>query len=275
MRINSNPTASAAFNSLNVANDNLSKSIEKLSSGSRINRAADDAAGLVSSEKLLAQINGTKVGLKNAQDGVSVVQVADGALNEIGVILQRARDLAAQNVNDAQNDDAKTANATEYKQLLAEVNRIVGTTSFGNKTLLDGSYNATFGVGQSMANSDLVNISITAFDAVALLGSTYGSIGTPGATTIDAAAVAQIDTAITSVANGRALLGAQQNRFEHTINNLNSVLTNFTSARSRIADTDMAAEMSNLTKQQVLSQAATSMLAQANQAPQSVLKLLG
>jgi len=271
VRINNNPTATSALNSLNNASQAASKSIEKLSSGVRINRAADDAAGLVTSEKLRSQVNGTKVAIRNAQDGISVVQTADGALNEVTAILQRGRDLAMAAANDgAQSTESVAAAQAEWDALASEIDRIADSTTFAGTKLLDGAFAKDFVVGYSAAGGDVVNVAInaggtTAFDSAGL-GLT--------SLTLDAAAVATLDTAITTVTTARGNLGAVQNRFEHTVSNLNNVLENYSAAESRIRDTDMAAEMTNLTKSQILTQASTAMLAQANQAPQGVLSLL-
>jgi len=278
MFINSNPTASAAFNNLNIASTSTTNSIQKLSSGFRINKAADDAAGLVISQKLKAQVNGTRVAVRNAQDAIGIVQTSDGALNEVTSILQRMRDLAMGAGNDGANDtDSVSAMQTEADALSSELDRIVGSTKFGSFALLDGSYSKAFNVGATAAGSDLVNVTIES--GTTGEGFTASELGVQGAAagsalTLNAAAVTTIDSAITEVTTARGKLGALQNRFEHTINNLNSQLDNLTSAQSRITDTDMAAETSQLSKGQILTQAATAMLAQANQAPQAILTLL-
>lgn len=400
MRINNNATASSAYVNLSAANKAVTSSIEKLSSGFRINRAADDAAGLVISEKLRAQVNGTNVAIRNAQDGIGVIQTADGALNEVGNILQRMRDLAMHAGSGATDSAGRAADQAEYNALKSEVTRISSTTKFGTQNLLDGSFGVTgaqvtgfdannsiaatagdtfdiningtgnvtvtldgntrsgadfatylqgeiraallggnaaqqafadkvtvnattvgagaalnlkvegltagqtftttdtdgflatvgldgavtaasgsggsFVIGATAAGNDIVNVKIESGTAGEGFSATNLGVNSLDLTTASGAqaAVASIDTAITEVTTARANLGAVQNRFEHTVTNLSNVLDNLTSAESRIRDTDMAAEVTNLTKSQILSQAATAMLAQANSAPQSVLSLL-
>jgi flagellin len=301
LRINNNIAAFNAYRNLSVTDVSMSKSLEKLSSGYRINRAADDAAGLAISEGLRSQIGGLKVAVRNAQDGISVVQTAEGALNESQNILQRMRELAVQASNGGSQDaKAQTAADTEFKQLQDELDRIANTTAFGNTKLLSGTYNATVGVFQVGATSnanDRITVDLTqtagtggifgAGAAVNLTDFTAAGLGVgktaTGATTTPVdltnttnarAALDSLDVAIEGVSTARANIGAYQNRFEHTINNLNVAVENITASESRIRDTDMAQEMVQFTKNQILSQAGTAMLAQANQAPQSVLKLL-
>jgi flagellin len=407
LRINQNIAAMNAYRNLSSTDTQMSKSLEKLSSGFRINRAADDAAGLSISEGLRAQTGGLKVAVRNAQEGISVVQTAEGALTETHSILQRMRDLSVQAANTGSQDtSARQAAQTEFNQLNSELDRIGTTTSFGKSKLLDGSFGkqpaaatgaqvnasaaaaltgtdnlditlgdsagtpAATAVSVAMTNTgadaaagkftsngtgaramqealqkdidanastqgkvkaavsydaltDKMQVSITRTDASAtdpklsVGGSAGTALGVPtttsaptgtaatfqvGAnnTTADkitvsigkvdstslntssvdlvnnaAASIDTIDAAISSVSTTRANLGAYQNRFEHAINNLNVAVENLSASESRIRDTDMAQEMVNFTKSQILSQAGTSMLAQANQAPQSVLKLLG
>jgi len=396
LRINQNIAAMNAYRNLTVTDGQMAKSLEKLSSGFRINRAADDAAGLSISEGLRAQVGGTKVAIRNAQDGISVVQTAEGALSEVHSILQRMRDLSVQAANaGSQDSTARTAAQTEYDQLKAEIDRIGTTTSFGNTKLLDGSFGNQAGVvngsgigalttvtgtndtfklsteavaaqtltlgattyantasGASSLQSDLqtaidgnaslkglvtatvyhdstINKNVVSFtrnstaagtsvttaagatDVLAGLGvaATSGNVTTGSGgvfqvgannTTADkitvsitkidstsltgigsvdlvnnaAAAIDTINTAITSVSTSRANLGAFQNRFEHTISNLSVTAENLSASESRIRDTDMAQEMVQFTRSQILTQAGTAMLAQANQAPQQVLQLL-
>lgn len=380
MRINQNTMAVNAYRNLSTNNMSLGKSLEKLSSGFRINRAADDAAGLVISQNLRAQVGGLRQATRNAQDGISVVQTAEGALSEVHNILGRMRDLSVQAANTGSNDsDARSAAQAEITALTAEVNRISDQTAFGGQNLLDGTYGQTAGavsgfdadnsivvdgssslvvdgetvtltagtysgtnyasMVESAAKAALVaggkealandfsvsaetvgaGVSITfenasaagvAFVAdgaspvasatVAAASGTGGSfqIGanagetvsvsvanvdatTLGVGAIDvtteagaAAAITAIDSAISTVSTERGDLGALQNRFESMINNLQVTTENLVASESRIRDTDMAAEMTNFTKSQILSQASTAMLAQANQVPQGVLSLL-
>jgi flagellin-like hook-associated protein FlgL len=388
LRVNTNIAALNAYRNLSVTDGQMSKSLEKLSSGFRINRAADDAAGLAISEGLRSQIGGLKVAVRNTQDGISVVQTAEGALTETHSILQRMRDLSVQASNDGGlNDDAKGNIQSEIGQLKSELDRIANTTTFNGKKLLDGSFNASFQVGANAGETIGVSIAtamgtsglgvsgvdVTAVasnaltatvvnatadgtastagtvtttvgdftaaepgwetlngtltvggksldlasvknstggtpalaDLTAALDSAFGAgvvtaalngtdlefTGTdPGATAtadeVNAAslkfaqasgaseAIDLLDDAIKSVSTTRADLGAIQNRFDHTINNLNVAVENLTASESRIRDADMAQEMVQFTRNQILSQAGTAMLAQANQASQGVLSLL-
>lgn len=407
LRINQNIMAFSAYRNLSVTDGQLGKSLEKLSSGFRINRAADDAAGLVISEGLRSQVNGLKVAVRNTQDGISVVQTAEGALNEVHAMLQRMRDLAVQAANTGSLDaNARAAAQSEVVALRSELDRIATSTKFGNLNLLDGSFgggnvaasltgsavaSATLRVDQSGVGADkafmlqvdggafrtvdvatdasgyansqvganayaadlqaaidtalgaggVVTATVThnagnwtvaldrtstaagtsiavasapgntgysdlALDgglggtgrssAVTLGGGTF-QVGANSTDTINVSigaissaallinaidvssnasgAITAIEGAITSVSNERASLGATQNRFEHTIANLNVATENLAASESRIRDTDMALEMVSFTRHQILLQAGTAMLAQANVAPQSVLKLLG
>ena len=391
MRINQNIMAFNAYRNLTTSNSQMAKSLEKLSSGFRINRAADDAAGLVISQGLRAQVSGLRQATRNAQDGISVVQTAEGALNEIGNMLNRMRDLAVQAANTATNDiTARNAAQSEITQLTAEIDRITTSTTFGQMKLLDGSFgvtpatitgttvgpvtitganntvtmnlngtgavsatiaqgtyadgnalgaavttavrNALLGgnlANQAYANS--VNVTSQAITGTtfqlrvqaqlpsgstfaALSGNGVASLGIGGAVTAAtgtggtfqvgayaadtinvsiasvsasglqvaglnvvsaaSAAMTSIDSAIALVSGIRGTIGAVQNRFESTIANLNVATENLTASESRIRDTDMALEMTNFTRSQILSQAGTAMLAQANQAPQAILRLL-
>ncbi|GAB7049800.1 flagellin N-terminal helical domain-containing protein [Catenuloplanes indicus] len=272
LRINQNIAAQNAYRNLSVTDGQMAKSLEKLSSGFRINRAADDAAGLSISEGLRAQTGGLKVAVRNAQDGISVVQTAEGALTEVHSILQRMRDLSVQASSSGSNDlDARTASNTEFAELGKELDRIANTTKFGSQALLDGNYSGDFQVDWKdiTATGGKFTVAITqAMDSTSL------GVGGIDLTTGADAAIASIDDAIKNVSTTRATLGAYQNRLEHTINNLNVSVENLSASESRIRDTDMAQEMVSFTRAQILSQAGTSMLAQANQAPQGVLSLL-
>ncbi len=267
LRINNNIAAFNAYRNLSVTDGQMSKSLEKLSSGYRINRAADDAAGLAISEGLRSQIGGLKVAVRNAQDGISVVQTAEGALTETHSILQRMRDLAVQASNDgAQSSASKSAADAEFAELIKELDDIAGKTTFNGTKLLDGSFSGTFQVG-AMAGETL-SVAVSAMTAAGL------SLSSLDLSTAASAAITAVDTAIATVSTTRANLGASQNRLEHKINNLNVAVENLTASESRIRDTDMAQEMVAFTRSQILSQAGTAMLAQANQSPQSVLRLL-
>jgi len=282
LRINNNIAAFNAYRNLSVTDTAMSKSLEKLSSGYRINRAADDAAGLAISEGLRSQIGGLKVAVRNAQDGISVVQTAEGALNESQAILQRMRDLAVQAANGGSQDaTAQAAADTEFQQLNQELDRIANTTNFNGNKLLDGNFSGAFQVDSGTAAGSVITVDLTG--AGALSGLTITGLDSTGLGTSTASltstgnatsAIGTLDSALKDVSTVRAKLGAFQNRFEHTINNLNVAVENLSASESRIRDTDMASEMVEFTKNQILSQAGTAMLAQANQAPQSVLKLL-
>ena len=283
LQINTNVAAMNAYRNLSITDGQMAKSLEKLSSGFRINRAADDAAGLAISEGLRSQIGGLKVAVRNTQDGVSVVQTAEGALTETHAILQRMRDLAVQAANGSNDANSHAALQAENDQLAAELTRIADKTTFNNVKLLDGTFNENFQVGY--AAGDTMAVKIESGTAAEGFSATHLGVNaldldaaetTPGDSTTSGAALAitAIDAAIKEVSTARAGLGALQNRFEHTINNLNVAVENLSASESRIRDTDMAAEMVNFTRTQILSQAGTAMLAQANQAPQGVLQLL-
>jgi len=278
-QINNNVAAFNAYRNLSVTQNSVSSSLEKLSSGLRINKAADDAAGLAISEGLRSQVGGLKVAVRNAQDGISVVQTAEGGLNEATSILQRMRDLSVQAANDSNSEEARDAITTEVTQLTSELSRMASSTNFNGTNLLDGSAGAasdgklSFQVGAgSVAAADAIEVDL----AGANLNQVVTDLGTLDFTdaTTSRAAIASIDTQITAVSSSRADLGAVQNRFERTINNLNVSVENLTASESRIRDTDMASEMVSFTKSQILSQAGTAMLAQANQMGQGVLSLL-
>ena len=273
MQINTNVSALNAYRNLSNTQNDLSKSLEKLSSGLRINRAADDAAGLAISEGLRSQVNGLNVAARNAQDGISVIQTAEGALTEVHSILQRVRDLTNQGANDSNNAKSREAIQTEIGALADELTRIADSTNFNGIKLLSGGTTLTFQVGAgAVAAEDQISVALTDFDTLG------ADIKTLAATMTDAAtygaALAGIDTQIQAVSTARAGYGALQNRFESTINSLNVSAENLSAAESRIRDTDMASEMVKFTSANILSQAGTAMLAQANQANQGVLQLL-
>ena len=259
LRINQNIDAFNAYRNLSVTQGQASKSLEKLSSGFRINRAADDAAGLAISEGLRSQVGGLKVGVRNAQDGISVVQTAEGALTEVHSMLQRMNDLSVQYANGTQNTDSQAALEAEFDQLQSEITRITDNATFNGVALFGGT-DMAFQVGSEAADA----ITVTGADALA-------AVDTSGAVITDSETV---QTAITAISTQRATLGAFQNRFEHTINSVNVAIENLSASESRIRDTDMASEMVNFTRSNILSQAGTAMLAQANQSSQGVLQLL-
>lgn len=272
MIINHNVTALNTYNKLTVNNGSAAKSMEKLSSGLRINRAGDDAAGLAISEKMRAQIRGLDQASRNAQDGISLIQTAEGALNETHSILQRMRELAVQANNDTYTTTDRSKLGAEVVQLQKEINRIASQTEFNTKKLLKSGIFVSFQVG---ANSgQVIGMSINKMDVSSLIGSKgVGSTFSTAAANFSAI-IANVNSAINKVSKERANFGAYQNRLEHTINNLNTASENLTSAESRIRDVDMAKEMMKYTKDNILSQAAQAMLAQANQQPQGVLQLL-
>jgi len=271
MRINHNISALNTYRQLSFNNTQTAKNLEKLSSGYRINRAGDDAAGLAISEKMRGQIRGLEMATKNAQDGISLIQTAEGALNETHAILQRIRELAVQAANDTNTNNDRAELQKEVDQLLQEIDRIANTTQFNTKNLLDGSLSGSGLIFHIGANKDQnVTLKISSMKASGL---GVGSIKIDSQSGANAA-ISTIDTAIDTVSSERAKLGAMQNRLEHTINNLGAAAENLTAAESRIRDVDMAKEMMEFTKNSILTQAAQAMLAQANQLPQGVLQLL-
>lgn len=283
LQIATNVGALNAYRNLSVNQNDVSKSLEKLSSGLRINRAADDAAGLAISEGLRSQVNGLNVAARNAQDGISVIQTAEGALTEVHSILQRVRDLAVQAGNDSNNADSRTAITTEVTQLVDELERIADSSNFNGIQLLDGTAGAagngtlSFQVGADGSASSQITVDLSSANIKDLATQLRTDIVTTDGfadPTVAAATITTVDTAIKSVSSARADLGAVQNRFESTINSLQVSAENLGAAKSRIADTDMAAEMVKYTASNILQQAGTAMLAQANQSGQGVLQLL-
>jgi len=255
---------------LSFNNTTASKNLEKLSSGLRINRAGDDAAGLAISEKMRGQIRGLDMASKNAQDGISLIQTAEGALNETHSILQRMRELAVQSSNNTNTQEDRDAIQEEVDALILEIDRIATTTEFNTQTLLSGGITSmTLQVGAN--SSQAITFAIDNMDSNAL-GVDGVTLNTDHSTSTGA--ITTIDGAISAVSLQRAKLGAIQNRLEHTINNLGTSSENLSAAESRIRDVDMAKEMMNFTKNNILTQAAQAMLAQANQQPQGVLQLL-
>lgn len=319
MRINTNVSALNAWRNLYMNDTSMTKSMEKLSSGFRINRAADDAAGLAISEKMKAQIGGLNVAVRNAQDGISLIQTAEGALNETQAMLQRMRDLAVQASNSTLTVEDRYELQKELNQLTEQIQQIGVNTEFNTLKLLDGTYKTQqFHIGANADQTlkvDIGDMRAAAIDAsgtltdgaldiassspatVTLYGEasitvnevTLKYVNSSGAMTETTAyaiditssvtaaeeAISVFDKALVEVSAQRADLGAVQNRLEHTINNLQVSAENLAAANSRIRDVDMAQEMTNFTRQQILLQAGTAMLAQANLKPQSVLQLLG
>jgi flagellin len=261
LRINNNVEAFNAHRQLVGTSDKVAKAMERLSSGLRINRAADDAAGLAISEKLRGQIKGLGQAERNTQDGVSLVQTAEGSLNEVHSMLQRVRELAVQYKNGTLSTSDKAAITAEATQLSAEITRIRDSAQFNGIKLLNASTTISFQVGAN--DGDTITVSTSDLSVA------VGTISLDSAT-----ALQEIDTAIGNVSNLRGSFGAVQNRLEHTLNNIRTYQENLTSSESRIRDVDMASEMVEFTKNNILQQAGTAMLAQANQSPQAVLSLL-
>ncbi|MDT0275636.1 flagellin N-terminal helical domain-containing protein [Blastococcus goldschmidtiae] len=274
LRINQNIAALNAHRNLSITDNQMNKSLEKLSSGFRINRAADDAAGLAISEGLRSQVGGLKVAVRNSQDGVSVVQTAEGALTEVHSILQRVRDLTVQAGNSGVVDDkARGYIAKEVTELAGALTDIAARTDFNGTKLLNGSASSlSFQTGANGGETMTVELSNVTTVATAVTGvaTNMSASGTYSAT----ADLATLDTQIKNVSESRASLGAKQNRFESTINSLNVSIENLSASESRVRDADMAQEMVGFTRAQILTQAGTAMLAQANQASQGVLSLL-
>ncbi|MBQ7668890.1 MAG: flagellin [Clostridia bacterium] len=274
MRINTNVMALNARNMLSKNNGHVESSIKKLSSGLRINTASDDASGLAISEKMRAQIRGLAQAGSNAQDGISMIQTAEGALQQTTDILQRMRELVVKAQNSGVlTDSDKTSITTELTALNSEVDRIANSTTFNTKKLLNGdlaSTGATFKIGANTDAVDSITVNINAMTSSALNIST--DISTAAKTN---EALTKLDAAINTVSSQRANLGAVQNRMEYAIENISTTQENLTAAESRIRDVDMAAEMVNYTKNSILNQTAMAMLAQSNKQPEQILSLLG
>ncbi|RDW20765.1 flagellin [Oceanobacillus chungangensis] len=270
MIINHNISALNAHRQLGANQNSVQGSLEKLSSGLRINKASDDAAGLAISEKMRGQIRGLEQASTNAQDGISLIQTAEGALNETHAILQRMGELFTQAANETLTTDDNDKIQAEITALTDQINSIADQTQFNTKKLLNGTSTITFQVGANSGET----IALTLSD------NTAGTLGVSGLTALNgtnataATNLTAVQNAINTVSTNRSNLGAVQNRLEHTINNLGTSAENLTAAESRIRDVDMAKEMMEFTKNNILSQAAQSMLAQANQMPQGVLQLL-
>jgi flagellin len=272
MVVQHNMQAANTNRQLGITSGAQAKSTEKLSSGYKINRAADDAAGLSISEKMRSQIRGLDRASTNAQDGISVVQTAEGALNEVHSILQRMNELATQAANDTNTSVDRNAIKAELDELTSEIDRIGSTTQFNTMNLLDGTFTGkNLQVGSLSGQNIALNISSMKASAIGMTSANIkvSSFATAGA------AMTKIQSALDIVSTQRSKLGATQNRLEHTIANLDTTSENTSSAESRIRDTDMAKEMVTYSKNQILVQAGQSMLAQANQSTQGVLSILG
>ena len=269
MVVQHNLSAMNTNRQLGTVTSALSKSTEKLSSGYRINRAADDAAGLSISEKMRSQIRGLDKSASNAQDGISLIQVAEGALNETHSILQRMNELATQAASDTNTSVDRKAILAEMDQLTSEIDRIHSTTQYNTMNLLDGSFKSMrIQVGAMSGQTIVISVNKMSASQIGISGLKVSSNSSAGE------AMSKIQAAIETVSEQRSKLGAIQNRLEHTINNLETTSENTSSAESRIRDTDMASEMVEYSKNNILQQAGQSMLAQANQQTQGVLSLL-
>jgi flagellin len=279
MRINNNIMAMNTYRQLSANNTATAKSIEKLSSGYRINRAGDDTAGLSISEKMRGQIRGLQQASSNAQDGISLIQTAEGALNETHSILQRMRELVVQAGNGTNASEDLSAIQDEIDALAKELGGQAGEqgisdrTEFNGKSLLNGDF-ATTGISFQIGANSGQQITVLIDDMSASAGLGVGAISVTATGFSFNTTISSIDAAIGTVSEARSNLGATQNRLEHTIKNLDNSAENLQAAESRIRDVDMAKEMMQFTKENILQQAATAMLAQANQAPQGILQLL-
>lgn len=276
MRINHNLSAMNTHRQLSINNAEVAKSTEKLSSGFRINRAGDDAAGLSISEKMRGQIRGLDMASRNAQDGISMIQTAEGSLNEAHDILQRMRELAVQSGNDTNVSVDRDALNKEFTQMKNELTRIQGNTEFNTQKLLNGTAGSggtvTLQIGANSGQTIAINMKTSGVNLSGVNSKLSGT--TLNTRASSASLITRVNDMIKVVSNGRSYLGAMQNRLEHTIKNLDNSSENLQAAESRIRDVDMAKEMMTLSKNNILQQAAQAMLAQANQAPQGVLQLL-
>lgn len=270
MIINHNINAMNSHRNLVFNNTQQGKSSEKLSSGYRINRAADDAAGLAISEKMRAQIKSLNQGMRNVQDGISLVQTAEGAMTEVSDMLGRMKELATQASNSTYTTNDYAAMNQEYQQLKSAIDDIATKTTFNGQKLLDGTGSATTDIQYGSNSGDKVTIDLSTID---VKSATLGLAGVSTATDAQTE-LKNVDNAIEKVNTARATLGAYQNQLDHVYNNIGTTAENLQAAESRVRDTDMAQEMMNYTKFNILQQASTAMLAQANQAPQGVLQLL-
>jgi flagellin len=275
--IGTNVAALRAANAASSAGRSLQTSIERLSTGKRINSAKDDAAGLAIATKMTAEIRGMSAAARNANDGISLAQVAEGALGEVSNIVQRMRELAVQASNGTVSDDDRAGIQAEVDQLLDQISDIAGRTTFNGISLMSGSASLSGG-GTGLALDIQTGTNAGETVSVEIAAVSLTSLGISGidlSTQSDAsAALADLNDALTTVSEGRATLGGIQSRLETTVSNLTTTMTNMTEARSRIEDADFSAETTALAKQQILAQASTAMLAQANQSQQNVLSLI-
>ncbi|MEW9797593.1 flagellin N-terminal helical domain-containing protein [Alteromonas sp. CYL-A6] len=277
--VNTNVSALNAQRQLFDVGNSLSTSFERLSSGFRINSAADDAAGLQISDRMTSQIQGLNMAVRNANDGISLAQTAEGAMQEITTSLQRIRQLAIQSQNGINSSSDRLALQKEVSALKQEISRIAVTTEFAGNAILSGDYSARFLVGANAGQTISVNLSSQALTRAGVNGLSATGLGLATSDVLSAANASSllttVDGAISAIGGLRADLGAIQNRFQSTIRNLSNISENVSAARSRIKDTDFAAETAELTRAQILQQATTTVLSQANQRPQAALSLLG
>jgi flagellin len=277
MSVNTNVTSLNAQRNLSMTQSQLSTSMQRLSSGLRVNSAKDDAAGLAISERMNAQVRGMNVAIRNANDGISLAQTAEGALGKVGDSLQRMRELAVQARNSTNSGSDKDSLDKEYQQLASEITRVLGGTTSNGAAILGGSAGAKdFQIGANTTTNDVITVTTTDMtgDASITAVTTGAVIDSTTNTTSLATVIDNIDGAINKVNSERALYGATQNRFDSVISNLQTSVENQSAAKSRITDADFASETSNLSRAQILQQAGTAMVAQANQLPQQVLSLL-
>jgi len=271
--INTNISALKATNSSNMANKMLGTAMERLSTGKRINGAKDDAAGLAIATSMTAQIKGMNQGVRNSNDGISLAQTAEGALNEVTNMLQRVRELAVQSASGTYQDGTDRAYMqTEVDELTQQLDQIVTNTKFNGVQLFDGTV-STVTVQTGANGSDTVDLTMADLTTLAASGGAAGSYDVSTATAANTL-LGTLDTELDSISSARATLGAGMNRLESVVNNLNDNITNLSDARSRIQDTDYSTETTQMAKAQILSQASTAMIAQANQSQQNVLSLL-
>ncbi|MFJ9989627.1 flagellin domain-containing protein [Pseudomonas putida] len=284
LTVNTNTTSLGVQKNLGRASDALSTSMTRLSSGLKINSAKDDAAGLQIATRMTSQIRGQTMAIKNANDGISIAQTAEGAMQEQTNILQRMRELAVQSRNDSNSQQDRDALDKEFQSMLSEIDRIADSTQLNGKNLLDGTAGVmTFQVGSNSGTANQITVTLSAAMKTTGTGAALTALANKSITGANStaaeqtftAAISAIDAALQAINSNRADLGAAQNRLTSTINNLQNINENAEAARGRVQDTDFAAETAQLTKQQTLQQASTSVLAQANQLPSAVLKLLG
>ena len=274
--INTNIASLNAQRNLNTSQASLATSMQRLSSGLRVNSAKDDSAGLAIAERMSAQVRGMNVAIRNANDGVSLSQTAEGALGKVGDSLQRMRELAVQARNSTNSNDDKDSLDKEYQALASEITRVLGGTTFNGKHILGADAGTlTFQIGANTTADDTIDVVTTNMKVdTTITAVTGGTIDNTADTAALKAVIDNIDTALDTVNSKRADFGAAQNRFDAVISNLQVSVENQSAARSRIMDADFAAETANLSRAQILQQAGTAMVAQANQLPQTVLKLL-